>query len=86
MGKCYSLQESRISTEWKSMPRRPCNIITAAMIEEDVTSFAAHKVRISDFLLEGMWHTENDGCWTFHDGDIGRPTNGDSSLIPMHFR
>ena len=84
MGKCYNLQESKISTEWKTMPSRPRNIITAQMIEEDVTSFAAHKVRISDYLLEGLWHTVEDGSWKFFDGASEGEIKSD--LIPMHFR
>ena len=54
------------------------------MIDEDVAAFAAHKRRISDYLLEGGWHDVIDGVWTFHDGPASAPTS--STLVPMHFR
>lgn len=66
------------------MPPRPCTVITQDMIDEDVAAFAAHKRRISDYLLEGGWHDVIDGVWTFHDGPASAPTS--STLVPMHFR
>lgn len=84
MGKCYNLQESRIAKEAKALPPRPSNIITAAMVEEDVASFAAYKKRISDYLLEGVWHeVKDDGSWHFMDGQSVEVV---STMVPMHFR
>ena len=84
IGKSYARQENNIRKEWRSMPPRPCTVITQDMIDEDVAAFAAHKRRISDYLLEGGWHDVIDGVWTFHDGPASAPTS--STLVPMHFR
>ena len=77
-------QQSRISQEWHGMPDRKRTVITASMVEEDVCSFAAHKLRISDYLQAGTWHqVTDDGNWVFYDSeDDSQP----ESIKPMHLR
>ena len=57
------------------------------MIDEDPAAFAAHKLRISDYLLDGTWHSvHNDaGAWTFTDGHSEHPVP-QSLMQPMHLR
>ena len=63
----------------------PPTLITPDMIEEDVAAFAAHRHRISDYLLEGCWNNTNEnGVWRFNDGEADDTPNCD--LKPMHFR
>lgn len=85
LGKSWNTQESTISKEWSKLPKRTGTIITKAMVESDVARFAAHKRRISDYLLEGCWHTVEGGNWVFRDGsdDI---TPECSTIEPMHIR
>ena len=82
--KSYKKQLSRISQEWDGMPDRKRTVITASMVEEDVCSFAAHKLRISDYLQAGTWHqVTDDGNWVFYDSeDDSQP----DSIKPMHLR
>ena len=86
IGASLKLQESVIAKEWKSLPIRPCTIITRRMVEEDVTSFAAHIARISDYLLEVIWREETaDGNWIFQDGaDVMVPQ--ETKLETWHIR
>ena len=85
MGKCYTRQENHITKEWAQMPSRPCSIVTSEMIEEDVALFAAHKRRVSDYLLEEVWHKiDESGNWIFQDGEeVDTP---ETRIKPMHFR
>ena len=87
IGKCYGAQENNIKKEWKAFPPRPSTIITQQMIDEDPAAFAAHKLRISDYLLDGTWHSvHNDaGAWTFTDGHSEHPVP-QSLMQPMHLR
>ena len=57
------------------------------MIDEDPAAFAAHKLRISDYLLDGAWHSvHNDaGAWMFTDGHSEHPVP-QSLMQPMHLR
>ena len=84
LAKNFGNQESTISKEWKGIPSRPATVITQRMIDEDPAAFALHKKRISDFLLDGNWHTVlEDGSWVFKDGESDICN---STMKPMHFR
>ena len=85
MGKCYAKQENHIHKESAQLPASPASLITPDMIAEDVAAFAAHRHRISDYLLEGCWNNTNEnGVWRFNDGEADDTPNSD--LKPMHFR
>lgn len=86
LGESWRLQESSIAKEWRFLPARPSTIITKRMVEANVALFAAHKARISDYLLEGIWHTEtDDGNWIFKDG-ANDSVPDETNLVPWHIR
>lgn len=84
IGKSFTSQENDIKKEWSRMPIRRDSRITLDMIEEDRTSFAHHKLRISDYLVEGIWHTIGGDGWSFNDGDRSEIISSIPQL--MHFR
>lgn len=86
-GASLKQQNGRISKEWNRLIPRRNVIITKAMIEEDVLGFAAHRKRIADYLLDGVWHTVDDrGNWHFHDGEVEEEERVSASLKAMHIR
>jgi hypothetical protein len=85
IGSAWRIQESSISTEFSRLPQRRQTIITKEMIEENPTLFAAHKRRIADYLLEGLWHEEQEGHWIFYDGSENDAPST-TTIKPMHIR
>ena len=55
IGKCYGAQENIIKNEWKAFTPHPSTIITQQMIAEYPAAFAAQKLSICDYVLNGAW-------------------------------
>ena len=86
-GRSLKSQESAIARMWELFPKRNNTIITQSMIDEDPTGFAAHKERISDYLLDECWHEElEDGSWIFLDGEGEAEERSGNYVQLMHFR
>ena len=57
----YGLAVTVIAIEARLLPSRGQTIITQAMAEEISALLAAHKIHVADYLLDGLWHQEEDG-------------------------
>lgn len=87
LGKSLPAQESVISRHWAAFSPRINTVIDAQIIRDDEPSFAAHRERIADYLLDGHWHQEtSDGSYTFFDGEKELASRDGPNVILMHFR
>lgn len=80
--KSFHLQEGKIAREWQRLS--PCSgtIITKKKADENIAAFAAHRMRIADFLLEGVWHEEDEcGNHIFFDGEHDL-----QQRVPSHYK
>ena len=57
----YGLAVTVIAIEARLLPPRGQTIITQAMADEISALLAAHKIHVADYLLNGLWHQQEDG-------------------------
>lgn len=66
-GKSVLKGDSQVSKLYKELPPRQPSKFDAHFREKHRVIFAAHIRRISDYMIQDVWHQEQDGCMTFYD-------------------
>ena len=56
----YGLAVTVITIEARLLLPRGQTIITQAMADEILALLAAHKIHVADYLLDGLWHQEEE--------------------------